>query len=206
MSFDHLAPHYRWLERITAGSVLQHARLTHLRALDHAENILLVGEGPGRFLTALRAQRPGVPITVIDSSARMLEVAQKGASGPTLFHQIDLTRATLSAEGWDAVVSHCFLDCFAPPTLERVVANIAQAVSPQADWLLTDFALPARGWQRTRARWIHAIMYRVFRLGTRLEARHWTDPSPLLALHGFNLTARKHFNHGLIRADLWHRE
>lgn len=205
MSFDRLAPHYRWLEWVTAGRVLQQARVAHLAALDSSENILLVGEGPGRFLNALRARRPDVPITVVDSSEHMLAMAQEVALGPTTFEQVDLTHTALPSKRWDAVVSHCFLDCFAPATLEHVITNLAQAATPQADWLITDFALPTAGWQRTRARLIHALMYRTFRLTTHLEAHRWTDPSPNLRTRGFQLTQRIPFNHGLIHADRWQR-
>jgi SAM-dependent methyltransferase len=205
MSFDRLAPHYRWLERVLAGDVLQEGRVAHLVALDEAQNILLVGEGPGRFLAALRKRRPDVPITVLDSSPRMLAEARNIATGPTTFECLDLTSAPLPSAQWDAVVTHCFLDCFAPPTLNRVIDNLAQATTRPATWLITDFALPATGWRRPRARLVHALMYRTFRITANLEARHWTDPAPFLQQQGFNLQTRQAFNHGLIHADQWQR-
>ncbi len=205
MSFDRIAPHYRWLEPVLAGGVLQRARLSHLAALDQSQNILLVGEGPGRFLAALRERQPEVQITVIDSSAHMLTLAREISVGPTTFQQIDLAQTTLPNHQWDAVVSHCFLDCFAPDTLSRVVANLAQAATPEADWLITDFALPTEGWRRTRARLIHGLMYRVFRAVVGLEARGWTDPTSLLSANGFHLKARNPFSHDLIVADHWQR-
>lgn len=205
MSFDHLAPHYRWLERFLAGEVLQRARLAHLGKLDQAENILLVGEGPGRFLGALRTRRPEVPITVMDASAKMLEQARAVGPGPTTFIRSDITRDALPVAEWDAMVTHCLLDCFAPRTLSRVIDQLAAAAKLEAHWLITDFALPASGWRRGRARMIHALMYRTFRAATQLEARHWTDPAPDLHRAGFQLTQRQSFNHGLIQADHWIR-
>jgi SAM-dependent methyltransferase len=205
MSFDHIAPHYRWLEPVLAGGVLQEARMAHVAVLDGAENILLLGEGPGRFLMALRQRRPDVPITVIDSSQRMLNLAKADAAGPTRFIQQDLTTTPLPEGHWDGIVTHCFLDCFNPATLEGVVDRIGERTAANADWLVTDFALPSVGWRRTRARLIHALMYRTFRLTTGLEARRWTDPSPLLRTHDFKLSARRPFNHGLIVADHWQK-
>lgn len=205
MSFDHLAPHYRWLERVLAGGVLQEARLAHLAQLDAAENILLVGEGPGRFLAALRARRPEVPITVMDASAKMLEQARAVGAGPTTFVRSDVTRDALPVAEWDAIVTHCLLDCFAPATLSGVVTRLGAAARPRAHWLITDFALPASGWRRSRARMIHALMYRTFRATTRIGARQWTDPSANLHLVGFRLAERMPFNHGLIHADHWIR-
>lgn len=205
MSFDRLAPHYRWLERVVAGEVLQAARVAHLAALDEAGNILLVGEGPGRFLEALRVRRPDIPVTVVDTSSRMLAAARQVSIGPTTFLRQDVTQSPLPTGRWDAVVTHCFLDCFAPMSLQRVIANLAQAARPAAPWLITDFALPTTGWRRWRAQVLHAVMYRTFRLLAGLEAVQWTDPTSALHRHGFALHTRRAFNHGLINADLWVR-
>ncbi|GAB5561989.1 MAG: class I SAM-dependent methyltransferase [Synoicihabitans sp.] len=205
MSFDRIAPHYRWLEPVLAGGVLQRARLAHLSVLDEAQNIVLLGEGPGRFLAALRERRPDVPITVIDASRKMLALAKSSALGPTDFVQCDVTTEALPDVTWDGIVSHCFLDCFSPNTLTRVINRVADRARPGANWLITDFALPPGGWRRWRARSAHALMYRAFGIVTRLEAKRWTDPTHALEQSGFRLEARRLFNHGLIQADHWRR-
>jgi SAM-dependent methyltransferase len=75
MSFDAIAPHYRWLEQVTAGSLLQCCRTQFLHELGNARNILLLGEGHGRFLIELVKINPTAQITCLDASARMLERA-----------------------------------------------------------------------------------------------------------------------------------
>jgi len=206
MSFDHLAPHYRWMEHILAGDVLQKARLAHLAALDEAKHILLVGEGPGRFLGALRRRRPDVPVTVVDSSKAMLREAKKRhGNGPTTWKHADLRTWQPPAGKWDALVSHCVLDCFEPDTLKSMIPRLARGLMPTATWLVTDFAVPAAGWQKSRARLVHTLMYGTFRPATDIEARQVTDPSPFLEQSGFQLWARESFNHGLIQADHWRR-
>ncbi|WP_221029359.1 class I SAM-dependent methyltransferase [Actomonas aquatica] len=209
MSFDTLAPHYRWLEAAIAGPILQRARLAHLAVLDQAQHILLVGEGPGRFLRALRARRPDAQLTVLDASAAMLRQARRADPSPrTTLVQADLRTWTPRADAprWDAVVTHCVLDCFAPESLHRVVNTLAAAAAPRADWLVTDFTVPPqRGWRRLRARGAHALMYGTFRLVTGLEARQLTPPDSNLQRAGFSLAARRTFNHGLLQADHWRR-
>lgn len=206
MSFDRLAPHYRWLEAVLAGGVLQRARVAHLATLDEAENILLLGEGPGRFLAALRERRPDVPVTVVEESEAMIAEARRHApDGPTEWVQADLRDWQPPAARWDALVSHCVLDCFSAETLATLVPRLAGAARPQATWLITDFALPEPGWRRTRARAIHSLMYGSFRATTGLEARRWVDPTPWMEAAGFRLSSRNHYNHGLIRADCWQR-
>ena len=207
MSFDTLAPHYRWLETVLAGRILQRARLAHLAALDSAQTILLVGEGPGRFLAALRARRPEAHLTVLDQSAAMLDRArQTDPSLRTDFIQADLRNWTAPVAAWDAIVTHCVLDCFSPSSLDRVVATLAAAARPTAAWIITDFIVPPQpGWQRLRARAVHALMYGAFRVATGWEARCLTPPDARLTAVGFALAARKTFNHGLLQADLWRR-
>ena len=206
MSFDTLAPHYRWLETALAGGVLQRARLRHLPVLDRASAALLVGEGPGRFLQALRARQPALPITVLDASAGMLTQARRAdPHGPTTFVHADLRSWVPPTGAFDAVVTSCVLDCFTAKSLAHVVRQLSLAATPAADWLLTDFTVPAKGWRRWRARRAHALMYRSFRLATRLEARELTPPDPLLQATGFTLQTRATFNHGLLHSDHWQR-
>jgi SAM-dependent methyltransferase len=206
MSFDTLAPHYRWLETALAGSVMHRARIRHLPVLDQSTRVLLVGEGPGRFLQALRARHPALPITVIDLSQGMLDQARRAApSGPTTFLQADLRTWESPPATFDAIVTSCVLDCFTAKSLADVVPRVAQAATADAHWLLTDFTVPAHGWRRWRARRAHALMYCSFRLATRLEARALTPPEPFLAAAGFSLKSRATFNHGLLHADHWQR-
>ena len=207
MSFDRLAPHYRWLEHALAGGVLQRARLAHLAALDGARSILLAGEGPGRFLAALRSRRPDARLTVVDASAAMLARARQVDTSPlTEYIEADLRTWRPPAGHFDALVTHCVLDCFGPATLGDVIARLAAAAQPAATWLVTDFTVPPRGWQRLRARGVHRLMYGAFRVATRLEATRLTPPDPWLEAQGFTLRQRHPFNHGLLQADHWHRD
>ena len=206
MSFDHLAPHYRLLEHMLAGDVLQRARVAHLEVLDRAANVLLLGEGPGRFLGALRRRRPEVPVTVVDASKPMLrEAKRRSPAGPTKWVHADLNSWHAPAAKWDAIASHCVLDCFDEETLAKIIPRLADAATPAADWLITDFAVPAKGWQRSRAKIVHSLMYGVFRRTTEVAAEAWVDPAPWLEEAGFTLQARRLFNHGLIQADHWRR-
>lgn len=74
MSFDAIAPHYRWLEWVTAGPLLQRCRIEFIHEIQNAGNILLLGEGRGRFLLELLRLNHEARITCLDASARMLEL------------------------------------------------------------------------------------------------------------------------------------
>src|SRR5262249_36606771 len=75
MSFDRLAPHYRWMEFLLAGKKLQHCRTAFLSQVEHARDVLILGEGNGRFLAECRYGLAEARITCVDASARMLQLA-----------------------------------------------------------------------------------------------------------------------------------
>lgn len=206
MSFEHLAPHYDWMEALLAGNKLQRTRTAWLEKLAGRRRILSVGEGHGRFAAACTKQFPEAELTVIDASAGMLARARSRIA-PT--SRVQWITADLAAwqppERYDAIVTCFFLDCFPPEQLATIIARLASAASDDAVWIVSDFALPVRGPARWRAQAIHALMYGFFRFATRLPARRLTPPDPFLTAQGFTLQSRQESEWGLLRADCWQR-
>jgi ubiquinone/menaquinone biosynthesis C-methylase UbiE len=207
MNFDRLAPHYDWLEDLTAGSRLQRARTRWLGALAGCQNVLSMGEGHGRFAAAFLARYPGARLTCVEASPGMIEVARQRTCA-----WADRVRwVTAEALAWrptekyDAIVTCFFLDCFTPDTLAAAVKHLANCAEEQARWLVADFTLPAAGPARWRAQAVHALMYRFFRVTAGHPARYLTRPDGLLAAHGFRLLRRQEFDWGLVHSDVWQR-
>jgi cyclopropane fatty-acyl-phospholipid synthase-like methyltransferase len=209
MSFDLLAPHYRWMEWLLAGEKLQRCRTAHVAQLVDASKILVLGEGNGRFLVECRKAAPDAEITCVDSSRLMLRAAERrlAAHGLTAdrvhFLQANALTFYPPAQTYDAIVTHFFLDCFQPEQLRGLVGILATACQQRAKWFLADFQLPKQGWRRTRAVFIHLMMYAFFRAVTRLPARRLTAPDPMLQSHGFRLAHRVVSEWELLRSDLW---
>src|ERR1051325_8369223 len=211
MSFDTLAPHYRWMEFVLAGEKLQRCRTAFLDRVAGAKNVLIAGEGHGRFLAECRRKMPSAKIIVLDSSARMLEAARKQlacnnipADGIEFIHADALNWQPPKAS-CDVIATHFFLDCFPREQLEQVIFNLANAATTDATWLLSDFQIPARGLRRGRARIIHWLMYFFFRMATQLPARRLVEPDEFLAAHNFLLQERRASEGELLRADFWIR-
>lgn len=211
MSFDRLAPHYTWMEKILAGSRLQRCRTRWLGELAGCERLLIAGVGHGHFLVSCARAYPRLAITSVDASAPMLSHARTRArrTAPN-FERLEFVHAAFPAwqppaARFDGIATHFFLDCFSPDELGAVVATLAQAARPSARWLLSDFTVPERGWARQRARAIHATMYAFFRPVAGVQARCVTPPDTLLRTHGFALARRKTAEWGLLHADLWTR-
>ena len=212
MSFDVLAPHYRWMEFILAGDQLQRCRTAFLGQVAHCKTVLAIGEGNGRFLLECRRQLTRAEITYLDASDRMLRLAREGwlrrESNLDRIHFIkgDALTWTPPEHAFDLIVTHFFLDCFSPEQLELVIGALARAARPAATWLLADFQVPPAGFPRYRAQVIHWLMYRFFRVVTRLPARNLTVPDPVLRANHFALQERRVSEWGLLHTDLWTRD
>src|SRR6476620_7277170 len=83
MSFDTLAPHYRWMERVLAGEKLQRCRTEFLPKITAPKRALLVGEGTGRFLSAFVGRFPQSKITCLDASKKMLTESKRSITSAT---------------------------------------------------------------------------------------------------------------------------
>ena len=205
--FDLLAPHYLWMERVLAGSVLQSCRTKHLPAIANSRQILLLGEGAGRFLSEVIRASPTAEVTCVDSSAGMLRQARRvSPEGAHLtFVHADVFKHEFGTEKHDAVATHFFLDCFAPDQLQQLVSRIVRALKPGGIWLLSDFRVPHSGPQRWRATVILKVMYLFFRSVTALPACYLTNPDPYLEQSGLTLIKRHTANFGLLHSDLWRK-
>ncbi len=209
MSFDRLAPHYRWMEALLAGDKLQRCRTTHLAGLPAVGEILLLGEGHGRFLVPCRRRFPEARITCVDSSAGMIARARSAVrragldEGGIRFLRAEVPAWNFAAESFDLVATHFFLDCFPPGPLERVVRRTAELLRPDGHWLLADFQPGGTGLARARNRLVLVAMYRFFRVATRLPARSLTRPDGWLRDVGLRLHRRQESEWGLLHSDWW---
>ena len=209
--FDHLARHYDWMERLLAGGKLERCRNAFWDEIPSLESALLVGEGHGKFLASLLKRHPGVKVTCVDASSRMLEVARKRLLHAALpLNGVEFLRAELPAwnppaKRYDLVATHFFLDCFPPDQLAAVINSLQEAARPGACWLVSDFQIPHTGLKRLRARIIHRLMYGFFRIVTKLPASALVSPQPFLRRNGFVRVRRAEFDWGLLCAELWKR-
>ena len=211
MSFDTLAPHYHWMEWLLAGNKLQRCRTASLDSIPSPHQVLIYGEGNGRFLTELCRRFPAARVTCVDASARMIELARRRLTRNSLsgaqveFIHADALMWTPPANCFDLVVTHFFLDCFRQDQLAQLMPLIASAAAPRANWLIADFKVAETGLRRWRSQAILAIMYVFFRHVTRLPARELTAPEGYMEGCGFRRVRRVESNFGLLHSDWWQR-
>ena len=210
MNCDPLARWYRWLEYAGFGRALERRRTALLAAMTTARQVLVLGDGDGRFLSAfLRANRHA-EVDAVDNSAAMLALARQGVSGTDTarvrFHHADAARWQPPAVSYDLIVTHFFLDCFTDRELRPLVARLATFAAPGARWAVSEFRQPAGGAAAWHARaWI-AGLYAFFRIVTGLRARRLPDHAAALSAAGFRLDHETVARFGLLASELWRRE
>ena len=211
MSFDSLAPHYRWMEWMLAGRKLQRCRTAFLRGVPQPRHALLLGEGNGRFLEEFLIAHPGARVTCVDASVAMIRRARARlrARGVDLaaveFIHADALAWTPSPGTYDLAVTHFFFDCFRRDQIEHLLEILGPALTSDAQWLLADFRVPASGFARWRARWIVRSMYLFFRPVTDLAASSLIPAEEFLVPRGYALRERRLAEWGLLHTDWWTR-
>ncbi len=207
MNFDRVAPLYRWLETIVFGRQLQRARLAFVEAIPSPPQVLIVGEGNGRFLAEFVRAHPAAAIDCVEASGRMVALARarNPGAGQVNFIQADIREVALPPGRYDLLVTHFLLDCFPAETLGAVVAKLARSATAEAHWLVADFYPPPRGWRRWQAQFLIAFMYRFFALAAGIEARTLVDYRPLLRAAGFALARSALSPNQMIRSECWRR-
>jgi SAM-dependent methyltransferase len=190
-TFDGLAPHYRWLERLTFGDRLQWCRAALLPCVADSRRVLVVGDGNGRFLEAFLRANPVAAVDAVDISPGMTRLARTRVGGTerVRFHVADVRTDPLPGSGYDLVVTNFVLDCFPADQLEVVIDRLAEVCGP--------------GGRRTAGRVALTGMYAFFRAITRIPARRLVDPGPMLAARGFAPIVEASRWGGFLSARLW---
>lgn len=203
MDFDRVAPYYRRLERLTMGRVQEEARVHWLPEVGGARQGLLVGEGDGHFLEAALRACPEARFTVVEPSARMLELARRTAGAAT---RIEFVQAALpdwrpAAGRFDLIVTNFFFDCFNGEEVQRLIPAIARGAAAECTWLVAEYAA-ALSW---RQRVLLAGAYAFFRWTAGVRAHGVPPYAALMEAQGFRLLGEQRFGREMVAAQRWIR-
>jgi hypothetical protein len=205
-NFDRLAGIYRWLEWLSFGPFLSRCRNAFLDGLGHRRRALILGDGDGRFTASLLRTNPGVRIEAIDSSPAMLSRLVRCAGS----HADRVMTCCTDARAWkpsgsdyDLVVTHFFLDCMSTEEIGSLAARVRACVLPNAEWVVSEFAVPPGLYGKFVARPLVAFLYRAFGWLTGLQNRSLPDYRRALGQAGFRLTTQRPFLGGLLVAEAW---
>jgi ubiquinone/menaquinone biosynthesis C-methylase UbiE len=211
-NFGPLARLYAPLEWLSFGGALARRRRCFLAdpRLANARHALVLGDGDGRFTAALLERTPTLQITAVDASADMLAELERRVRARTPSAALDLQLADLRTwpvprANYDLVVSHFVFDCLTTQDIENLVARIAPALSPNARWLVSDFAVPAHAIWTPFAKLLLRFLYFAFGLLTGLEVKQLPNYQDALTAARFELVGLETGLGGTLRSELWQR-
>jgi len=205
--FDRVAAVYPRLERLVYGQGLERGRTAFIDELSARQNILLLGEGNGRFLKALLRANTTCAATVVEISPQMITHARSDLSPEeqqrVTWLQTSALDAELPAGSFDAVVTHYLFDLFESPDQARLLATGLGALAPGGLWQDTEFLADGpTHFTRLRNRSLLFLSYRFLGALCDFPARRLSDHRPLMLEAGLMLQAEQTFGHHYA-ARLW---
>jgi ubiquinone/menaquinone biosynthesis C-methylase UbiE len=203
MNSDPIARWYQLFEYLVFGRALQRRRLEFLKEVADVRSVLILGDGDGRFTAEFVKQNPQAVVESVDSSARMLQLAERRVGSANVQFRVGDARTIALSGKYDLVVTHFFLDCFTNEELDKLVERITGRCMPNARWLVSEFGLPLAGVPRFAARALIRIMYFFFRVLTGLRVTHLPNYAPVLARNGFQIMQRQTAAGGLLISELF---
>lgn len=206
--FDKLAPWYLFLETISFGNQLQQCRISQLAELKEIKNVLILGDGNGRFLESLLKTNTNAKIESLDISKTMIGLANARItllpnSSHVVFIHSDVFDWDFPKGKYDLVVTNFFLDCFNYSELTKLIGNISLSLKPEGKLIYGDFNVPNSIFKKTLASLLLFGMYLFFRIFTRISANSLYDPTSLLIENKFILKNEKYYLWSFLKSQLW---
>ena len=210
MNADPIARVYRRIEYAAFGRALERCRFASLPFTTEARDILILGEGDGRFLARLLQINPSATVDVIDVSAGMLALARGRVAGRDLarvrFQQREALDGPVGGVSYDLIITNFFLDCFSPESAAELIAKWSAVLKPGGLWLVSEFNEPDHSIRRLHARLWLRVMYRFFQLTTGLEVSRLPPYSALLCSAHFTLVKQTEKRFGLMVSQVWRKD
>lgn len=211
-NFDSVARVYRWMEYFSFGRMLERCRFHFLMRCSHARHALVLGDGDGRFTARLLASNPTVRVDAVDASPAMLAVLHerarrtcRDADTRLSTTEADIRQFTPECNDYDLVASHFFLDCLTDGEVVALIARISPYLTQDAIWLVSEFAVPDKGWRRLGARILIRSLYFAFFFLTGLRVRNIPSYSRTFGDNGFHQIDKAAYLGGILTAEVWER-
>jgi len=209
-NFNRLSHLYQSMELVSFGPFLARTRFTFLAKTTASTRALVLGDGDGRFTARLLRTNPSIQIDAVDASPAMLQALLRRAGPHAARVRTHLADArhfhppNLPANmQFDLIVTHFFLDCLTTAEIQSLALTLRAAAAPNAQWLVSEFAVPPTPYGRFIAAPIVAALYRAFGLLTGLTIRSLPDHPSALRHAGFTLQAHRSRLAGLLTSQLW---
>jgi len=173
--FDKISRYYTFLEKFVFRNKLQEYRCCFLDLMLQAQDVLLVGEGTGSFLSKLLSFNSTVRVTVVEVSHEMANQARSKVETTdqvrVFFHEKAVSDFHTSQK-YDFICTFFFWDCFNEKQIKRMFPHLACKLQPQGKLLNADFFENSYSGGECRIQhfFLLRILYGFFRFATGIKA------------------------------------
>lgn len=203
--FNWLAHYYDSLTAILFGKALHKSQVCFLRSAPQGCNLLIIGGGSGKILTALQEVNPSCNIWYVEASSEMLSMAAKKISAESrgrlsFIHGTE--KSIPQGIRFDAVITNFFLDLYPDQELREISERIYHSLDSKGLWLVSDFVNGGKWWQRMLL-W---VMYRFFVITCNIKASALPSWEIQLKSAGMKENTFKLFFGGFIKSVVYEKD
>lgn len=198
--FDRIAWAYDTLASLVFGESNVNAQVYFINKIPDGSNILILGGGTGKVISAIALVKRNCRIWYIDNSIKMIEKSRKRHPGKNYVEFICGTENDIpQGIEYDVVMTNFYFDLFPNEKLEGIVYEIEKILMPESLWIVADFRDGGKWWHRLLLK----IMYRFFRATCNIEASslpRWEDS---MAKLGTREIDKKYFFGDFIKSAIY---
>lgn len=207
--FDRIASIYDAVAGIASFNQINKSQLAFIANLSTQASCLIIGGGTGYFLQKLLEINTTIQVTYIEASAKMLALAQKriernipDAAARVTFVCMRVENAPLNS--YDVIVCNYFLDLFDEVHVNKLVSALKKQLNPQGLLYITDFHIPETNrFLKWGTQLGLAILYTLFRFGTKISATRLPQTEQILQDHGFSILVSEKYLRGILMCSLY---
>lgn len=208
--YNRLSSVYAWLEHLAFANTLMRARLSLLPELKSAKEILILGEGDGRFLRQAVSYLAEARFVVLEQSPNMIALAKQRFSSAELeriqFIECDIqTGKEQLKPGFDAIITCFFLDMFNATGICNILETFSPYLKDAGYWYYVDFAETGKGVNRLYQQAYLRLMYWFFAWQTGLETQKLVNPHSLFEALGFRLQGQNDLHFHFLSSRLYQK-
>lgn len=200
-SYDRLAKHYDFLSRMVFFKSQVQAQTEQLIYIKNCKHLLIVGGGTGWILKDLNVLTTTINITFVETSAKMIELANK----VNTHHQVEFIHQDIenfnSNKNFDAVLTPFLFDNFDEIKAKKVFLKIDNMLLGRAFWLYMDFRLDGKWWKNLLLKTMHLFfsLMRVVKVNTLPKMEN------AFSTNGYELRSEKLYYSGFIEAKVYQK-
>ena len=190
MSFNFVAPYYDRLVRLAFGSKLFKAQQSLLNTLPKNANVLIIGGGTGLITRQVVEQINPQKIFYVDSSERMIQLAQKNNRELKNVEYISQSIFEWTPkESLDVVITPFFLDLLSEKEIDNLLRRVAPYLRSGSNWLNIDFR---EGGFKQKV--LLKLMFVFFQITAGMNQSELVEPEPIFLRNNFRMMDRKLFS------------